>query len=383
MNPLPAIFFGGPPHSGKSVLIHSLTHALRQRGVAHYVLRATPDGEGDWSNEADQDLVRNLRHKGDFTQTFTDAICRDLKHRLLPLLVDLGGDLTPYQERILDCCTHAVLLTPDKDAMTQWRDMAQRHNIPIVAEMISRLSGNPSITTTEPVLRGVITGLERGKTASSLTFDTLIERLSTILHQCPDALYHFHQKTCPPEFEIIINLNRLAGPLEIPTDGKELRWEPQHLKKVLDYLPEKTPIALYGRGTNWLYSAIALLASPASFASFDPRLGWVKAKQMPISTSGSEYPIDFQRIISKDVVRIKVLKKTAHLEYADLETWHLPAVPADSGIILRGKIPQWLYTSMAITYREAPWIGVYQPQLNYNVIVYSINQDYSIGERIK
>ena len=52
-----AILIGGPPHSGKSVLTYSLTQTLRQQGIDHYVLRACPDGEGDWSNEAAPERV--------------------------------------------------------------------------------------------------------------------------------------------------------------------------------------------------------------------------------------------------------------------------------------------------------------------------------------
>ena len=58
MELFPAVMIGGPPHSGKSVLAYSLSQALRARQVAHYVLRAFPDGEGDWANEADQAMVR-------------------------------------------------------------------------------------------------------------------------------------------------------------------------------------------------------------------------------------------------------------------------------------------------------------------------------------
>ena len=61
-NRLPAVLVGGPPHSGKSVLIYSLSQALRARGIDHYALRACPDGEGDWSNEALPQLVLSLIH---------------------------------------------------------------------------------------------------------------------------------------------------------------------------------------------------------------------------------------------------------------------------------------------------------------------------------
>jgi CRISPR-associated protein Csx3 len=57
----PAILVGGPPHSGKSVLTYLLSQRLRTAAVEHFVLRACPDGEGDWSYEAPPATVRLLR----------------------------------------------------------------------------------------------------------------------------------------------------------------------------------------------------------------------------------------------------------------------------------------------------------------------------------
>ena len=134
MDRFPAILIGGPPHSGKSVLTYSLTHALRQLGRQHYVIRAAPDGEGDWANEASQKLVRELRYKGAFTVAFTDFVCQSLHNRHLPLLVDVGGSPTPEQERILDYCTHAILLTPDASARNYWRTLIKRLSLIHISE---------------------------------------------------------------------------------------------------------------------------------------------------------------------------------------------------------------------------------------------------------
>ena len=60
MELFPAVLIGGPPNSGKSVLTYNLTQALRERGIQHYVVRAAPDGEGDWVSEADRSLVRTI-----------------------------------------------------------------------------------------------------------------------------------------------------------------------------------------------------------------------------------------------------------------------------------------------------------------------------------
>src|SRR2546423_15686315 len=91
VNLLPAILIGGPPHAGKSVLTYSISQALRKRNVDHYVIRACPDGEGDWSQEIDQRAVSRLRFKGDWTPDFVKRICRDLERRHFPLIVDIGG----------------------------------------------------------------------------------------------------------------------------------------------------------------------------------------------------------------------------------------------------------------------------------------------------
>jgi CRISPR-associated protein Csx3 len=101
MELFPAVLIGGPPNSGKSVLTYSLSQSLRKRGVAHYVLRAAPDGEGDWFHEAEPRLARQLRIKEAFDERWADRIMRDVQRRHLPLLVDVGGMLTLEQERIL------------------------------------------------------------------------------------------------------------------------------------------------------------------------------------------------------------------------------------------------------------------------------------------
>ncbi|MGC8838612.1 MAG: CRISPR-associated protein Csx3, partial [Anaerolineae bacterium] len=105
MELFPAVAIGGPPHAGKSVLAYSLSQALRTREVQHYVLRAYPDGEGDWANEAQQDLVRRIRIKDWGSPRWVDRISQDILNRHLPLIVDIGGRPTPFQEAILDCCT--------------------------------------------------------------------------------------------------------------------------------------------------------------------------------------------------------------------------------------------------------------------------------------
>src|SRR5258708_17818126 len=94
-NTLPAILIGAPPGSGKSILTYNISQELRQMKVSHeiphYVFRANTDGEGDWLFEASQDEVRQLRVKGKWTDRFRELVRHDIAHRLVPIIVDIGG----------------------------------------------------------------------------------------------------------------------------------------------------------------------------------------------------------------------------------------------------------------------------------------------------
>lgn len=387
MERFPAVLIGGPPHSGKSVLAYSLTQALRRRGIDHYVLRAYPDGEGDWANEADQKLVRRMRFKGQGTPEWVNHICRDLAGRHLPLIVDVGGLPTADQERIFVFCTHAVLLTRNPASHKEWHDRMARHGVPVIADLTSRLEGPSRLIASAPVLRGVITGLERGATASGPVFEALVERLAT-LFACDQAeLRRSHFALAP--VELVIDLDRLAHTLNVSFQGEQATWEPHQLPVVLDYLPATTPLAIYGRGPNWLYAALASLAHPAPFYQFDVRLGWVQALSMPTSpnypvmssdpATTPETSLAFRVAATAEYTHIEGHLPKAYVDYSEVETLRVPPVPAKRGIILSGKLPQWLYTSLALTYIQAPWLAVFQPQLNQAVIVRSTDDAHIVG----
>src|SRR5258708_15852891 len=110
MNLLPAILFGGPPDGGKSVVFYNLAKVLRERGIPHYAIRACPDGEGNWFYELDQDKVRLIRVKGEWTSDFVKRMCLDLERRHLPLLVDIGGRPPERETGLFRNCTHPLLL---------------------------------------------------------------------------------------------------------------------------------------------------------------------------------------------------------------------------------------------------------------------------------
>ena len=384
MELLPAVLIGGPPNSGKSVLTYNLTQELRERGVEHYVVRAAPDGEGDWACEAKQSLVRTILVPRDWTPAFVEHVCESLAHRPLPLVVDVGGRPKVWQERIFDYCTHAILLTPDASARATWLDLAKRHDLIVIADLRSDLHGASQVTDTQPVLRGVMAGLEWGQQIDGPTFRALVARICRLFAYDADELRRSHLSSAP--VETTIDLDRLAHTLHVPSTGDKAVWQPHHLPDVLAYLPEAIPLGLYGRGPNWLYAAVALLAHPEPFYQFDARLGWVTPPTLRLGTPRADAPLQVHPQRRGDHTHLAFTITRAYLDYTEADGLLTCPVPPGQAVVLSGKLPLWLYTGLALTYaRRAsrPWLAVYQPHYwNEAIVVYSRDPETAVGNRV-
>lgn len=385
----PAVVIGGPPHSGKSVLIYSLTRRLREARIAHYVMRACPDGEGDWANEADQVLVRTLRSKGEYSPRFVDAMVQNIRRRHLPLIVDVGGRPRDWQETLFDECTHGILLVseqaPDPDAFERdtafWEELLSRHNLPVIAHLTSNLRGENHIDRVDPILTGTIAGLERGQTADGPTFDVLVAKLADLFSYSETELTVAHVAQAP--VEVVLDLNAIADDLGVV----DRRWRPEHLPALISQASSQEALAIYGRAPNWVYTCVGLVAETVWL--FDVRLGWVAPPVLTLSKSSQGQPdrsLSGWETIVLDRGSFTVLEiRTAsqHLELAEIETLPI-AVPLErDGLILSGKMPHWLMMSLARQMApDVKWTAVYQPPLHGAVVVHSKVTDHALGEFI-
>lgn len=362
---LPAVVIGGPPHSGKSVFTFSLTQALRNKKVPHYVLRAAPDGEGDFSSQADQELVRAIRIKGAWTDFWLEKMREDINRRHLPLLVDPGGKPTPEQEALFADCTHAILLCPDAASQGVWRDRFERLGVIIIAELLSDLHGTNRLIQNDGQVRGVLAGLERGQFAQGEAFDAVVEYLTRLFGFSYDELWAMHEATAP--VELAVELNWLAQRLQIWGDPPF--WKPEHLPQLLEYLPPHKPLAVYGRAPIWLYAALALHAVPEPFYNFDARLGWTVAPTLRVGSNPSGQELEVKLLPRAGYVRAEVILGNKYLAYESASAWEIPTLAKDGGVILSGKLPLWLWNGLVRAYADVPWIGIYQPQLGDRAIV--------------
>jgi CRISPR-associated protein Csx3 len=165
------IAFVGPSNSGKSVLLGALYKALQMRMPAGefqrevFLIRACPDGEGNWFSEIPQELAKTLRFKNPWDDDFVAKVCQNLEtlaktKRLL--LVDAGGRIDRRNQQILNRCTHAVIVSRDPSAIAEWRGALQASEIQALAEVESVLEDVCQNLNQEP-LRVRIGRLERGR----------------------------------------------------------------------------------------------------------------------------------------------------------------------------------------------------------------------------
>jgi CRISPR-associated protein Csx3 len=195
-SPGAAIFIGGPPESGKSVLANALRQSLL-RSCRHqvYLHRASWDGEGNWAYEApeqQQELIlqlireyeRRLHEHPDahqLLQPYFDyhaKATQNLRTLVDLVLVDVGGKVQPEKRPLLAQCTHAILISNSPDRVNEWLDFCRPLGHPL-AVIHSVRTSCCEIKQSSPYLEIIAGPWEQGET--SMVPELL---LNTILQTC-------------------------------------------------------------------------------------------------------------------------------------------------------------------------------------------------------
>ena len=382
-NSLPAILIGGPPNAGKSVLTYNLTRELRRLEIPHYVFRASADIEGDWylrgNLETVDQIVEKVKDYRRWTDIFRAFVCRDLAQRHLPLIVDLGGLPKDADNCIFQVCTHSILLLKDEDeqATQTWHRFTTTNGLPLLAELRSQLKGESILTAKEPIVTGIITELVQEARIHNNVFDAVLERVCQLFSSYSLAeLEKFHLDTAPIEY--VVHLPQLLDALAPDTD----EWTPEMLQPLLAKQPVQAAMSVYGRAPNWVYGALALHAGTQSFHQFDVRLGWVEPPVLQTSASGqsSRSLIHVQSEQYNDAYVILIHPIHNYLDHREANKLAFPE-PPNCGVIVSGKLPQWLFTALARFYaqRDVPWIALNDAHDNRPVVIYSQVPSHPIG----
>lgn len=376
-NLFPAILLAGPPNCGKSVLSFLLTYRLRELGISHYLLRAVPDGEGDWFLAGHPEVVQTLRtiHKTSYSSQFVEHMHRTIQGRVLPLLVDIGGRPQGEQFGLIRACTHSILLYRTDEERDAWQKILTEANLLPIAELRSVLSVDDSIEQLQPYVRGTISGLERDltKRKPGMTFGAVLDRVAGICSYDEGTLEKEHEKHAPFPVQ---NERILAKQFAVPVQGERAVWSPKHLDRLAEAAPMSAPLAIYGRGPVWLASALAARAAPSLFAIFDARYGWMLPTAIKFDDPNANLGMKVFPFVDEGVwLQLEIPGGTIEPDHITL-----PSIPPGVGLVLSGKLPRWLFAF--IVHKLAPdhdWIAIDDPRLNQAIVVYSQNASISVG----
>lgn len=377
-NLFPAILLAGPPNCGKSVLSFLLTYRLRELRIAHYLLRAVPDGEGDWFLAGHPEVVQTLRtvHKTTYSSQFVEHMQTAIQKRPLPLLVDIGGRPQGEQFGLIRACTHSILLYRTEEELRTWRQTLGESKLLPVAELRSVLDAEESIQEHHPYLQGIVSGLERdeSKRRAGMTFGALLDRVAGICRYDESILEQEHIKHAPFAVQ---NERDLAKQFSVPVEGDRVIWSPKHLRRLPDVVPASEPIAIYGRGPVWLAAALAARTLPSTFAVFDARYGWMMPVPFRFNEQGTSLDMNVFPYEGENLwVELEIPGGT--LEPGEIT---LSPIPAGRGIVLSGKLPRWLFASLVHSLApEHAWIAIDDPRLSEAIVVHSRIDDVRTGD---
>jgi len=364
---LPAVLIGGPPHAGKSVLLYNLTHALYERGVRHHAIRACPDGEGNWFQEGDPEIVSIIRdsNKSKWTGEFIARMSSDLEHRCLPFLVDMGGEPRTNELALFRQCTHAILLLrADKpDATRLWHTMVTEADLLPLADLYSSREGLATITEQMPILKGTMTGLERQSRTvrESPVFLQLVDRIAALFdsYAAQDMHRIFLRQA---QTELVLDLpDALRSYTTTST-----QWQPEHLAPFLASIPKDVQLSVHGRGPNWLYAALIAHAGQRPFYLFDPKLsGWIQPLRVRLDAETSN-EVTVTKHETPDATILSFSFPFGRLEYFQPDPLAFPSVALERGLIFDGPLPYWLLTALVRLYQDAgvAWIAPHHAQQN-------------------
>lgn len=348
----------GPPHSGKSVFLANLMRFLPPD--KYMLIYGCPDGEGHWANQANQGLVSVIRQKGKFDENFLTNVTSYIRNADQKLvLVDVGGRRTPENERIFKECEGYIILSSKKEEIVEWRKFGDGLGLKCLAELDSSLQGESVIYPDQGdgILRGLVVGLERGTYVQSPVIDKLVEKLCEIINKNGD-------KTLA-ETQADINGVAIADQIGIvDRNDPWMGYRPWHIVPTLQaisHLTKQKLVKVWNIRSAAVGAAIAAFLKRSKVELFDVSLGYVMLPDLRPKAKGSPFGLQWEVIERDEYTLVKFKIANGGIYNATwLHTAFPPRVNRNKGVVLSGKGPIWLFSTMVRAYSKTnPWAALF------------------------
>lgn len=381
----------GPPHSGKSVFIATLEKMLPADG--YETIRVHKDGEGDWSNNPDQNEVKSVRIKAsDINNKFIKDKCRIIRSSKKKIvIVDIGGMLYDDKIPIFKNCSSFIVLSSDRPHRKEWQRFGEKHGAVCIANLASALDEeNPEDTIDncedDIIISGIVKNLNRGmykldsplikKVADRIILESGYKNLIA-----SDNVINFYEIAD----EIGCNSVRTLNGIKI---SYNVNFRTESVGKILSCINKYTgrkSCILDGARANWisaLASSYLLKNGVEKVKIYDTEehsfLRIKKIKMRPEWTENSYYEFhDDQKLA---VIKFSLNNKS--IPYSTLGKLVLPEISSDKKIIISGRIPHWLLDSVVYSYKNNECY-VFQPGSEKKFICVSSKDESKLGSTVE
>lgn len=392
------IVFGGPKHSGKSVLLWYLKKLLQRHGD-YMPMRCAPDGEGDWTQElylTNPDLTLELRHKGKFSEEFVSWAEGAVKNCTSRFgLIDVGGIPSPENRRICKNAEALVIVIGDQwgpDVHELWVQFAKELGLKVLGTVHGTLDSNVaeySRINPDGKFEGLSVGLDRKTFKGSACVEALADFLA--------------EKTANQKKKAAMNtltikqIAALIGKQEedyLLGNGKPafgLNWKPEELPAVEQALKPfsalGTPWVVDGPGPQWLISNIVHSLHPCAVTLTDSKveggLVGISQRKAPSGTGSGELTFSVE---GKEMGALIKYGSANPIDFRKLGEVVPPETPQGKVVFLNGRTATWGTVEIAGCYQHiAPAVYVGQPQGQGYVYVCAVSHSptHKVGDVVK
>ena len=324
-------------------------------------VNANGDGEGSWSNNADQEEIAQARTKSSNTPDKFAVWTENIKRAFQDIvIIDIGGKLQEDKEPLFEAADSFVVLSSDKDMIAPWKAFGESHGCRCLAIIESDLGeGHDDIVLRETgFLHARISGLERGK----FLFDSIvIKSLADLLVSASG-----YRRSVFLDFSKVGECIGCA--LEWTTsEGVRVthsHFESKHGPLIRDYLLglglKNHRCKIFGLKANWV-AAIAsiVLWKENEVFLFDDRTGMFRAIK-PIKKVSAPYAAGrwiFEENEDSVMLSQNGYEAQSMTVFDDLT---IPVINENKPLYLSGRFPMWVIASILISY-SSPSKFLFQP----------------------